>query len=173
MKKPISVRVVCLICLAFLLGVGSISCADHAADVRTVQEWRLLSGSAVKLEDLITPWVEAEYGGEGHPIPQPMPYFVGEVEKIEEDYLVLTPLADQPAGKLPTYAAELLKHGESVIVPLWIEDEQGEYFSCSADDYAVGNQIKVGFKVGRVSTDTVFGDALVIRVASSIQNVSD
>ena len=173
MKKIISIRVVCLVCILFLLSVSSISCADNAAEVRAVEEWRLLSGRAVKLSDLITPWVEEVYGEDpiNHPIPNPMPYFIGEIKEIEADYLVVTPLADQSSGQLPTYAAELLKHGERVIVPLWMENEQGEYLSCDASEYAVGDQIRVGFEVGRVSTDTVFGDALVIRVASSIKIV--
>ena len=143
--------------------------ADQPKDGKA---WRMLEGAALELPDLIEPWMIEAYGEDNRPIPGPDPYFGGEITELHEDYMVVKIRTDlvRAGDKVPpSYAQELLKCSDSCIVPFWLyTKEMGEYRPLSAEEFAVGDLIDVRFETGRVSTDTVYGDALVIRVANNV-----
>ncbi len=171
MKNKFFGRCLCSLCAVCLLCVGATSCMS-------AEKWRELNGTSVQLPDLITLYLNDTYGSDPryYPIPGPSPYFVGEITAIKEGYMVVKPLSDQRIGKVPSYADELLKHGENVIVPFWVEAEKpGEYSLLSVGDSAVvGDFIRVYFEQDRVVSDTSFGSkTLVLCVANSLTLVKD
>ncbi|MBQ7337950.1 MAG: hypothetical protein IJW40_05780 [Clostridia bacterium] len=188
MKSSALIRGISWIC-ALLLTFGCISCSppkditfdfdeslpafSDDAPTKTSEEWRSVRGDTLELPDLCTSYTIEVYGEDprNHPVPGPTPFFRGEIKKIGADYLVVAPIAkeDKEAPSFD-YSDELLKYGQCCIVPLW-GYEMNEYYSISADDFAVGERVRVRFDDGWVAVNTEYGKIPVLRKVFGIRNL--
>lgn len=186
MKISESLRGLCLIC-ALLMAISCVSCsppADLAPDfdeslpaysedapTKTALEWRSVRGDTVELPDLCTSYTIEVYGEDprNHPVPGATPHFKGEIKKIGADYLVVAPIAKEDKEEPSCdYSDELLKYGQSCIVPLW-GYEMNEYYAISADKFTVGDRVGVQFDDQYVCINTEYGEIPVLRAIFSVK----
>ena len=152
----------------------SLPAYSEDAPTKTAVEWLSVRGDTVELPDLCTPYTIEVYGEDphNHPVPGATPFFSGEIKKIGADYLVVAPIAREDKTKPSyNYADLLLEYGQSCVVPLW-GYEMNEYYSISADEFAVGERVKVSFDDGRVAINTEYGKIPVLRGVYNIRELN-
>ena len=127
---------------------------------KTYKDWRIVTitdvANLIELPELNPPDDPYATSGGG------TPFFCGEVVEVTVDYLVVKPdatMVDVRYSDLVSYAEELLKHGETYIVPLATQS-QG---AIAVDTFSVGDAVCVRFRASIVGHMQEFSPAPVVR----------